>query len=95
MNTPNEIARDAWYETRDAGKPTCHVCHKTEREVSLVWCGAAHCDNSICTGCATPLQFKLEACSDEHVENIAEAMIDREAKLRSALYRARRERRAA
>lgn len=95
MDTPTEIAQNAFYDARDAGRPACRVCRKPDSEVSLVWCGAAHCDNSICTGCATPLQFKLEACSEDCAERIADAILDREAKLRSALYRARRERRAA
>src|SRR5579863_6137630 len=92
MDTPSEIAENAYYESLEtSGAPSCHLCGKTERETPLLWCGSRHCNNSICTGCATPVQYKLEACSDECAELIADDMVAREATLRHQVYRLRRQ----
>lgn len=91
MDTPSELARDAYYETRDRNLPRCSKCQKSEREVSLVWCGARYCDNSICDECATPAQWQLEACSEECEVAVAIDLADREAKLRHQIHGLRRE----
>lgn len=94
MDTPSELARNAHYESLDSNLPHCHECGKSEREVRLVWCGARHCDNSICENCATKAQWELEACSVDCECSIALDMVDREAKLRHQVHQLRREARS-
>lgn len=89
MDMECELAENAHYEKLDAGKPTCHKCGCTERVATLVWCGATHCNNSICQECASQVEFELEACGEEHAADIARQMMNREMSLRHELYRQR------
>lgn len=91
MDTQSELARNAHYETLDAGQPGCHKCHRTDRETSLVWCGARACNRSICQPCATEAEWQMEACSGECLASVARDAVAREANLRHTVYKLRKQ----
>lgn len=84
MDTLNELKREGYELKRDANKARCHKCGEVDGPVDLVQCTDIRCDRSVCSDCATELEWELEACAD-HALNVFREMRDM---YRNALRRA-------